>query len=49
MALKLDVSKAYDRIEWRFLNRVLHKMGFAANVVDIIMLCVSTVSYSFFT
>lgn len=49
MALKPDVSKAYDRIEWRFLNRVLHKMGFAANVVDIIMLCVSTVSYSFFT
>lgn len=49
MALKLDVSKAYDMIERRFLNRVLHKMGFAANLVDIIMLCVSTVSYSCFT
>lgn len=47
MALKLDVSKAYDRIEWIFLRRMLLKLGFADTFVELIMLCVSSISYSF--
>lgn len=47
MALKLDVSKAYDGIEWCFLERMLRKLGFHNGFVELIMLCVSTVSFSF--
>ena len=46
MALKLDMSKAYDRVEWLFLERVLFKLGFAKKIVDLVMLCVKTVHYS---
>lgn len=46
VALKLDVSKAYDRVNWRFLRRQMHQMGFSKKWLDWIMLCVSTVSYT---
>ena len=41
MALKLDMSKAYDRVEWRFLDVTMRKMG----SVDLIMACVESASY----
>ena len=47
MALKLDISKAYDRIEWSFLEQMIRNMGFAEECIQWIMMCVSTVSYSF--
>ena len=43
--LKLDMSKAYDCIEWDFLKCMLVKMEFHMRFVDLLMLCVSTVSY----
>ncbi|CAA7045269.1 unnamed protein product [Microthlaspi erraticum] len=47
MAVKTDMSKAYDRLEWNFIATVLERMGFHAKWINWIFQCISTVSYSF--
>ena len=44
-AFKVDMSKAYDRIEWNFLRKMLEILGFAQSLVDLIMLLVTTVEF----
>ncbi|XP_075102115.1 uncharacterized protein LOC142177432 [Nicotiana tabacum] len=34
--LKLDMTKAYDRISWLFLTKVLRKMGFTERLIGIV-------------
>ena len=46
MALKLDMSTAYDRVEWIFLEKIHLKMGFQNSWVSLIMECITTVTYS---
>ena len=45
MALKLDMSKAYDKVEWTFLEKVMRHLGFAESTVKLIMSCMSSVTY----
>lgn len=45
IAVKLDMTKAYDRIEWCFLRKVMVRLGFDNKVVDLII--VSSVTSSF--
>ncbi|KAL0293496.1 UNVERIFIED_CONTAM: Retrovirus-related Pol polyprotein from type-2 retrotransposable element R2DM [Sesamum radiatum] len=45
-ALKVDLRKAYDTVEWDFLHAVLTLFGFPAQFIAWIMECVSTPSYS---
>lgn len=42
---QIDMSKTYDQIEWSFLKSIMFRMGSFVDFVDLIMLCVSIVTY----
>jgi hypothetical protein len=46
MALQLDVSKAYDRMKWDFLELIIRRLGFDERWVFLVMTCVRTFKYS---
>ena len=43
MAIKVDLEKAYDKLEWSFIRGMLIRANLPADLIDIIMSCVSTV------
>ncbi len=45
--MKVDLQKAYDRINWNFLRTVLRRFGFQEVFVNWIMQCVTSVLFSF--
>lgn len=44
--VKLDMAKAYDRVECPYLRGIMLQLGFSENFVATIMRCVTTVSFS---
>ncbi|GJT48009.1 hypothetical protein Tco_0974166 [Tanacetum coccineum] len=45
-AFKIDIQKAYDTVDWKFLENILIKFGFHNTMVKWIMACVSSTSFS---
>ena len=44
-AIKLDISKAYDRVERSFLRDMMQRLGFDREWIKLIMKCICTVKY----
>lgn len=44
--LKLDLTKAFDRIEWNFIVTVLKRQGFKDHFIHLIYNCISTTTMS---
>jgi hypothetical protein len=45
MAVKLDMSKVYDRVEWGFIHKMMLKLGFNPRWVYLVMQCIQSISY----
>ncbi|KAK0575156.1 hypothetical protein LWI29_034688 [Acer saccharum] len=45
IAWKIDLTKAYDRLQWGFIKQVLEEIGIEGRLNNLIMSCISNVQY----
>ena len=45
LGLKVDMSKAYDRVKWEFLKKTMLKFSFLGAYVNNIMKCVRSAEF----
>lgn len=48
MVVKLDISKAYDKVRWEFLLNFLSMLGFNDAFINIIKNCIKDCWFSIF-
>lgn len=46
MALKLDISKAYDKVEWSFFRHTMKRLDFSNKWINLVMDYITTSSFS---
>ena len=46
MAVKLDMSKSYNRVEWEFIGKVMRRLSFHEKWVGWVLKCITIVTYS---
>ena len=46
IAIKTDMSKVYDSVEWNFLEALFQKMGFDSKWIQWTMMCIRSVTYT---
>lgn len=44
MTIKIDLEKAYDKLEWYFIRERLNQINMFEELIKVIMSCVSSVS-----
>lgn len=44
--IKVNMSEAYDKVEWNYLRLVMDRRGFGGRWIDLVMQCVTSVNYS---
>lgn len=45
ITLKMDISKAYDMVEYEFLEGTMRRLGFSRKWIDLIMRCITATSF----
>lgn len=45
MALKINLEKAYDKLEWNFIKNALEQINFSPIVINWILTCIQSGSY----
>lgn len=46
MIIKVDLEKAYDRVDWDFLRAILRVVGISDSITTVFMNCISSTSLS---
>lgn len=46
MVVNLDMEKAYDRVSWKYMIKVLRRFGFSERIIDMVVRIISNNCYS---